>query len=107
MIDVGKRIKTLRNEKGISARSLASMADLDPSQISKIENGTSKPSLDALQRICEVLDISISDFFAVTTNNEHSKKVVPELEQLMETTKSLTTNQIELLNKLLKSFGEK
>lgn len=107
MIDVGKRIKTLRNEKGISARSLASKADLDPSQISKIENGTSKPSLDALQRICEVLDISISDFFAVTTNTGHSKKVVPELEQLMETTKSLTTNQIELLNKLLKSFGEK
>ena len=107
MIDVGKRIKTLRNEKGISARTLASKADLDPSQISKIENGTSKPSLDALQRICEVLDISISDFFAVTTTTDHSKQVVPELEQLMETTKSLTTNQIELLNKLLKSFGEK
>lgn len=107
MIDVGKRIKTLRNEKGLSARSLASKADLDPSQISKIENGTSKPSLDALQRICEVLDISISDFFAVTRNTDYSKKVVPELEQLMETTKSLTTNQIELLNKLLKSFGEK
>ncbi len=107
MIDVGKRIKTLRSQKGISARLLAQETNLDPSQISKIEGGTSKPSLDALQRICEVLDISISDFFAVSGNNNHSEEVAPELEQLMETTKSLTTNQVDLLNKLLKSFSKK
>src|SRR5690625_778808 len=106
MINVGNRIKSLRNEKGISARLLASKTDLDHSQISKIENGTSKPSLDALQRICDVLDISISDFFAVSTHADHSENIIPELEQLMETTKSLSTSQMELLNKFLKSFNE-
>ncbi len=45
MIDVGKRIKTLRSQKGISARLLAQETNLDPSQISKIEGGTSKPAL--------------------------------------------------------------
>lgn len=104
MINVGKRIKSLRNQKGISARLLADKTDLDPSQISKIENETSKPSLDALQRICKVLDISISDFFAVSINDNRSDQVLPEMEQLIETSKSLTTNQMELLNKLLKSF---
>lgn len=106
MINVGKKIKSLRNQTGISARLLADKTDLDPSQISKIENGTSKPSLDALQRICEVLDISVSDFFAVSINDNHSEEVLPEVEQLIEISKSLTTNQMELLNKLLKSFVE-
>jgi len=99
MIDIGKRIKELRLEKGISARNLANTTGLDPSQISKIESGISKPSLDALERICKTLNISIADFFKADSN-ENSR----EVRRLLDTTKFLSTDQLKLLNELLNSF---
>ena len=62
-MDLGKRIKTLRTSRGISARHLAQSSGIDPSLISKIENGISNPSIDTLQKICDTLDVSMSDFF--------------------------------------------
>lgn len=101
MIDVGKRIKELRNQAGISGRMLARLTDLDPSQISKIENGTSKPSLDALDRICKALNVTLSEFFS-----PESIDLPPDLRQLLETTKFLTAEQRKLLNDFLKTFKD-
>ena len=47
-LDLGGKIKRLRMLKGISALALSKQVGLVPSQISKIENNSSKPSLDAL-----------------------------------------------------------
>lgn len=65
IVDYGKRIRELRAQKGISGAELARRVGLDSSQISKIENGASKPSLDALERICDALGLTLSEFFAV------------------------------------------
>ncbi len=100
MINIGKRIKNLREASDIPARTLAQMTNLDPSQISKIESGASKPSLDALYRICKVLNISLSEFFS-----EAEVGLPPEQRQLLESTKSLTKEQIALLTKFLDSIN--
>ncbi|MEI3613600.1 helix-turn-helix domain-containing protein [Pseudogracilibacillus sp. SO30301A] len=100
MINIGKRIKNLRETSDISARKLAQMTNLDPSQISKIERGGSKPSLDALERICKALNISLSEFFS-----EVEVGLPPEQRRLLESTKSLTKEQIALLTKFLKSIN--
>ena len=63
-MDYGKRIRELRAQVGISGAELARRAVLDSSQISKIENGASKPSLAALERICDALDLTLAEFFA-------------------------------------------
>lgn len=99
MINIGNRIKFLREEASISARDLAKKVNLDPSQISKIENGTSKPSLEALTRICSALDISLYDFF-----NESDNEISTEQKKLLEHTKSMTPEQIKVLNKFLHTF---
>ncbi|WP_228441296.1 helix-turn-helix domain-containing protein [Novibacillus thermophilus] len=99
MIDVGKRIRELRHISGISGRTLSKMTGLDPSQISKIENGSSKPSLDALDRICKALNVTVHEFFSPET-----EELPPDLLQLLETTKNLTPEQRKLLNDFLKSL---
>lgn len=63
-VDYGSRIKKLRHTAGLSANALGKMVDLDPTTIYKMEAGTSKPSLDALERICAALGITLAEFFA-------------------------------------------
>lgn len=101
MFDVGRRIKELRTEQGKTAKKLAEETDLDPSQISKIEKGESNPSLDALFRICVVLNISLSEFFATD-----SEEIPVHLRELLQTSKSLSIHQIKQLNEFLKSLNE-
>lgn len=64
MINYGKKLKSLRKQVGLSANALARQVNLDPTTIYKIESNTSKPSLDALEKICLILGISMRDFFS-------------------------------------------
>lgn len=100
MINIGRRIKDLREEKDMSARKLAELTKLDPSQISKIEKGVSKPSLDALERICIALNISLAEFFSADNID-----IPTHQQQLLDSTKSLSPDQIKLLNDFLNSLN--
>lgn len=53
----GLHLKRLREEKGLSLRSLASNCDLDDSQISKIENGKTNIQLSTLFELAKGLGI--------------------------------------------------
>lgn len=99
LFNVGKRIKHLRKAQDINGATLARLIDVDPSQISKIEQGKSNPSLDSLFKICEVLDITPAEFFSI-----EEKEMSPELRSLVNTTEHLTQEQIQLLNDFLKTF---
>lgn len=56
---LGDRIKELRKEAGWSQSELAYKVGTDARQISRYENGRITPSLDALARIAETLNVSI------------------------------------------------
>jgi transcriptional regulator with XRE-family HTH domain len=55
------RITVLRNEKGWSRSELARRAKLQPSDISKIENGRMRPYDGQLRRIARALKVADSD----------------------------------------------
>ena len=55
---IGKRIQQLRKEKQITQEQLAESVNLSVVQISYIENGRSRLSLDSLVNIATVLDAS-------------------------------------------------
>lgn len=57
MIFLGKTIKRLRVERGISQRDLAQDADVTPSFLSLLENDHRRPSLMVLRRIAGALDV--------------------------------------------------
>jgi transcriptional regulator with XRE-family HTH domain len=56
---LGERIKELRKEHGWSQGELADKVGTDARQISRYENGRITPSLDAVARMAEVLNVSL------------------------------------------------
>ena len=61
--NISKRLKELREKKGMTTNKLAQLSGYSRSYIKDIEDGIkTNPSIQALQRICDVLEISISEF---------------------------------------------
>lgn len=54
---LGTKIKTIRNQKGITQEYFAEKIGISPRSVSFIENGKNYPSPETLSAICEVLDI--------------------------------------------------
>lgn len=54
---LGGRVRAIRESQGLSIRDLADMADLNKSQIVRIENGESDPHYTTLLRIAHSLGV--------------------------------------------------
>lgn len=59
----GKRVRKLRQERKISMRHLADLADIDYTQIAKIENGKINTTISTAYAISQALDITIEVLF--------------------------------------------
>lgn len=64
-IIIGKTIKSLRIERGISQEDLAGLSHADRSYISLIERGKNEPSVTKLFEICDGLNIKPSSLFQI------------------------------------------
>jgi transcriptional regulator with XRE-family HTH domain len=63
-IDIGPRLRFLRQRQNLSQRDLAKRAGVTNSTISLIEAGKSNPSIGALKRILDGVPIGLAEFFA-------------------------------------------
>lgn len=63
MVDVGQRLRDIRNDHGLSIRALAEMSQLNVNTLSMIENGKTSPSVATLQQLAFALEIPIAAFF--------------------------------------------
>ncbi len=61
---IGRRIKVLRLEKGLSQRQLAFNCNKDPQSLERVENGKSCPTVFYIKELCDALNVSLADFFA-------------------------------------------
>ena len=61
---VGKNIKTIRKERGLSLNELADMIGMTKGYISKIENSESAPPLSTLSKIALSLNVEVGDLTA-------------------------------------------
>ena len=57
-MDFGKRLATLRRERGLTQPALADAITIHVSQLRRYEAGTSQPTLDVLRRLATHLAIS-------------------------------------------------
>ena len=60
---VGKRIRKLRGEQGLSQEKLALRAELDRTYIAGVEQGKRNLSIKSLEKIIIALNISFEEFF--------------------------------------------
>ena len=62
-IEFGSRVRTLREEAGLSSREFALMIGRSKAYIIQLENGHRNVSLDTIERIAAGLGISLTDLF--------------------------------------------
>ncbi|PWH17430.1 MAG: cupin [Anaerolineae bacterium] len=72
-IDVGIRLRQLRDARKVSMRTLAHMSGLSANALSMIERGKTSPSVSTLYRLADALGVPITDFFSPESTR---KKVV-------------------------------
>lgn len=99
MINIGNRIKELREERDVTQTELAKEVNIRPESINRMEKGKYNPSYKVLYDICHTLGVTMSEFFS-----EESDKLSLELRQLLETAKHLTKEEKVKLNDLLKTM---
>ncbi len=59
----GNRLREIRKQKGISQETLANAADIELSQVSRIERGVINTSLSQIFHIAKALDIEPKELF--------------------------------------------
>jgi transcriptional regulator with XRE-family HTH domain len=67
-VNVGRRLRELRIERGLSIRALAEQSGLNVNTLSFIENGKTSPSVSTLQQVAAALELPINAFFEVKTS---------------------------------------
>lgn len=65
---LGKRIRALREMKGISQQELASMCDFEKSNMSRLEAGRTNPTVLTLLKICDALSITLPELVKIDEN---------------------------------------
>ncbi len=79
--EVGKRIKQLREERGISIEDLSSLTGFDVARLEKIEAGEEKPQLGTVMKLSKALDSAVgrlvsgmgSKLYSITRKNERKQ----------------------------------
>jgi transcriptional regulator with XRE-family HTH domain len=67
-VNVGQRLRELRNRHRLSLRALAEKSGLNPNTLSLIENGKSSPSVATLQQMAAALGVPITAFFETSAD---------------------------------------
>lgn len=98
-MDVGKRIRELRERYKISQCELARLANIGQSTLSDIERGIKQPTITTIENICRAFNISLSEFFS-----EEKPEFPPEIQDLLKQTSKLTPEQIKKLSDFLSSL---
>ena len=60
---VGKRIREIRKQQGLSLEALALKCDMSPSFVGHIERGLRCPTLHSIEAVCNGLGIGMAEIF--------------------------------------------
>ena len=93
-MDVGKRLKKLREQHGFTQNGLAEYAGVSQTHLRRVELGQADITVSHLQLLCEALDVSLHAFF----ENPN------EQDELAAAVSNLSARQKRLLIEFLKSL---
>lgn len=79
-MDLGRKIKQMRNQKGLTQEELADRCELTKGYISQLENNLNSPSIATLTDILSALGSNLSEFF----KEEQEEKIVFSKNEFIE-----------------------
>lgn len=104
---IGAQIRALREERNLEAKDLAQYADIDASNLSRIEKGKFSPGLDVLCKIAAAMDCSVEIVPLGAKENHYSvyraPRAIPEEHRNILITAKQTTFR---LTECLAKYGE-
>lgn len=68
--NIGETLKSARLKEQMLLKDVSNLSNLSSGYISRIENGSSKPSLDALKSLCNIYSLNINDYVDNTYDNK-------------------------------------
>ena len=83
MLDIGKKIKSLRKAQNITQEKLAAYLNISYQAVSKWENGTALPDITLIPKIANVFSVS-ADYLLGIKTDENEEKVQEYFEKAME-----------------------
>ena len=63
-MDIGEKLKQLRQQRGLTQEELADRCELSKGFISQVERDLASPSIATLMDMLECLGVSVSQFFS-------------------------------------------
>ena len=97
---LGLRIKEIRKLKGYTQSALAEAIEVDPKHLSRIESGVNYPSMVALVKIADKLEIELKELF-VFNHLETSKSL---LDEMTTTLNNVEEDKLRLYYRVLKDL---
>ena len=97
LIETGKRIKAIREEKELSQMAFAEKINVSRSYMNKIENGTKSPSIDLLIEIAVFGNVTLDYLILGRSCSEEMEQKKNEIKKKIETYENLLSEIKDLL----------
>ena len=101
-IRLGKRIRAIRTERGMTQERLANMAQLSGKFLGEVERGVSNISIDRLSKVAEVLGVELRDFL----ENEHECSRTELIQEIIRMVPKLSEKDAKVVYRLVKMLIE-
>lgn len=101
-IQIGKRIKELREARDMKQIELAELIDMEATNLSKIEKGFHLPKDENLKKITSALDVDLQDLFDFG-HLKTKKELLKDINKIFEHS---TLDEIRFFHKILMSYKE-
>jgi XRE family transcriptional regulator, aerobic/anaerobic benzoate catabolism transcriptional regulator len=101
LLSLGKRVRELRNRRGMTRKMMAREADVSERHLAQLEAGEGNVSIVLLRRIAAALHVSLAELFAAEAETQHEKVLI---QRFLE---RLPAHRVEdAMFRLLREFGD-
>lgn len=96
----GKRIKELRKSNGYTQEEVAEMIGIEPTNLSKMENGLHFPQSEKLEKLANVFKVNVMELF----DFEHFQEREALIEEINTYLHSTSNKNVEMVYKFIKNL---
>lgn len=94
----GEVIKKYRKQKGFTQKQLGDLIGRTQRTIQAYEKGEVLPPLDILEKICQILEVELSDIISKDISDEEFKEVLEQFEQLPQYDEKILSDFAQKIN---------
>jgi transcriptional regulator with XRE-family HTH domain len=106
-MEIGKKIKKVRESKGLSQKEVIAVAEIGSAMYSRIENGVNEPSLATLEKIAKALGVKLSDLFDDKNKFEDVNSYDSSIMEKVKTIETLSDDEKKTVFSIVDAFAGK